>query len=771
MDARPTGTVSFLFTDIEGSTRLLQAAGEERYAHLLDTHRRLLRASFEAASGFETGTEGDSFFVAFGRANHAADAASAAQRALAEHAWPEGLEFRVRIGIHTGEPLIGPMGYVGVDVHKAARIMAAGHGGQVLLSEETRRLLADRFVLRDLGEHRLKDLLKPQRLYELAVDGVPRTFPPLRTLEGRLTNLPTPVSDFIGRGTEVNAVVKLFQGERRRLVTLTGVGGGGKTRLALRAAGELVDDFAGGAFLVPLSNVRDERLVLAQVARALDIEEMPDSQLVDTLDRWIGGRELLLLLDSFDRVRGAAPHVLRLLEACPGLAMLITSRRPLGIGGETVHPVPPLQPADALDLLVSRAQSYGVRLERADPALETIADKVDCLPLGLELAAARLQLLSPAELATKVEQAVFESGRLEHAPTRQQTIRSMIDWSYELMSPAEQLLFGRLSVFAAPGPLAALETVCAATFESLEGLLNAGFLRRQVGSDGQARFVLPSPVRSYARERLRLSGEEHEVARAHAAYYLGRARSSLQAAGALSDTNDEQQNYHAALVWAQANDAELESTIRAALGELFRMRGHVEESRTVVEGPLPRRLPEPAAADEDDVPGLRVELDRGRTLLSAGEAEEAVRHFARAVQAARDAGASAALGEAALYLGYAELERGSHSRALRALLVGLRAVEESADTRWAAAYLEGFAAIAAESGEYVHAGRMQGAAEACAGGEGPESVSAIGGATTRAIVESLGMEAYERARSSGRRLSLRAAASEARAGTAPAAQT
>jgi predicted ATPase/class 3 adenylate cyclase len=767
MVARPTGTVSFLFTDIEGSTRLLHEAGEARYSDLLETHRSLLRSAFGATGGYEEGTEGDSFFVAFERANDAADAASAAQRGLAEHPWPAGLELRVRIGIHTGEPLVGPTGYVGVDVHKAARIMTAGHGGQVLLSEETRRLLAERFVLRDLGEHRLKDLLKPQRLYELAVEGLPRAFPPLRTLEGRPTNLPTPVSDFIGRGAEVGAIVRLVRDERRRLVTLTGVGGGGKTRLALRAAAELIDEFTDGVFHVPLSTLRDERLVLAQIARALEVAEEPDEPLADALPRAIGRKAILLLLDSFDRVRPAAPQVVRLLETCPGLAMLVTSRIPLSIGGETVHPVPPLQPSDALDLLVSRAQSYGVRLERADPALVTIAEQVDCLPLGLELAAARLRLLSPAELATKVEQAVFESGRLEHAPTRQQTIRSMIDWSYELMSPAEQQLFARLSVFGSAASLTALEVICGAGFETLEGLLNAGFLRRQEGSDGLARFVLPSPVRSYARERLRLSGEEPEVARAHATYYLGLARSSLEAGDAVSETNDEQQNYHAALVWAQAHDAELASTIRAALGELFRVRGQVEESRSVIAGPLvpPRR--EPQVDDDHELSAVREDLDAGRRLLSDGDPAQAVRHFARALQTARDEGSDPALAEAALYLGYAELAREAHSRALRALLVGLRVVESDPGSRWAGAYLEGFAAIATATGELLHAARMQGAAAACAGGAGPETAAEISGSTREAIVTALGTDAYDRAHARGRRLTLREAADEARTGTAP----
>jgi predicted ATPase/class 3 adenylate cyclase len=774
MVEQPSGTVSFFFSDIEGSTRLLHALGAERYSEQLERHRAFLRERFEAHAGYEVHTEGDAFFVAFRSASHAVEAAREVQQALAAADWPDGHAFRVRIGIHTGEPVIVPPNYVGIDVHKAARIMAAGHGGQVLLSEATRRLLDARFYLRDLGEHRLKDLLQPERLYQLAIPGVSDSFPPLRTLEGKATNLPAPISDFIGRTQEVEAVLALLREGGRRLVTLTGVGGVGKTRVALRAAADLLDEFDDGVFQVALSAVRDEMLVLAEISKTLAIAEEDGRPLAETLAQALAGKKLLLLLDSFDRVRSAAPHLARLLESCPQLTVLVTSRIPLGMAGELVYPVPPLGGTEALDLLVTRAQALGIRLEPADPALVTLVERVEHLPLALELAAGRLQILRPAELVMKIEEAIFESGRLEYAPTRQQTIRSMIDWSHELMSEAEQQLFARLSVFTARAPITALEEICGADLETLSSLVIAGFVRKLEGEDGQARFVLPAIVRSYARERLRLAGEEPTIARAHAVHYLAVAR---RTGGLEHDVTPEteQGNYWAALEWAKEHDHALAEELGRALGDLFHSSGRVQEEHTVIAAIDHLRRPQhdgstdrEASIGPETATGAGAAGEHRGPLRAVGNNDQAAEQLQRALQQARDEGDNERTSSAAVQLGCCDLQRGQHAQALRSLLIGLRLVEADPTSPWTAPCLEGFAALAAVTGELVHAARMQGAASSFpASGAGEDLAATLRQDTRAAIVATLGFEHYERARQAGAILSLNEAAAEARSGTAP----
>jgi predicted ATPase/class 3 adenylate cyclase len=758
---QPAGTVSFFFSDIEGSTRLLQLLGETRYAECLDEHRAVIRRSFAAHGGYEVKTQGDSFFGAFSTASDAVQAAADVTRELAEHAWPEGAEIRVRIGLHTGVPLVAPPDYVGVDVHRAARIMAAAHGGQVLVSDPTRRLLTDRFELRDLGEHRLKDLRAPERLYQLVVDGEWRQFPPLRTLEGRRTNLPAPVSDFIGRTREVVDVVRLIRHEGRRLVTLTGVGGVGKTRLGWRAASELVDDFPDGVVQVSLSSLRDPELVVPEIGHALELLE--DDIAVDegTLTGEIGDQKLLLLLDSFDRVRSAAGMVVRLLHACPRLVVLATTRAPLGVEEEVVYPVPPLDAADARDLLVSRARAHGAALEQADPALSAIVDRVDRLPLALELAAARLRLLQPAELVTKIEEAVFESGRLAYAPTRQQTIRSMIDWSYELMSPGEQQLFARLSVFTAAAPLRALEQICGADLETLSLLLDTGFVRRLESSDGVARFVLPDLVRAYARECLAGCGEEADIARAHARYYLDYARDLMAGAAPPPDAEAEQGNFWSAVEWAHANDPELAREVGAALVELFRARGQTVAERSV-SAVIDREMLE-GAERERERRAATAAIDRGRELLHNGDFTEAARHLEEVLQEAQRTRSDRHTARASAYLALAELYRNRHGRALRALVTSLRLIEEGGADDVGSACFEGFAAVAAAAGDKVHAARMQGAASGLAGRD-EQVVASLRSATRRVLVQALGVREYEHAVAAGAALSFAEAAAEARAG-------
>jgi class 3 adenylate cyclase len=444
----PTTTITLLFTDIEGSTRLLERLGE-RYADVLAECRHLLRGVFLDFHGHEVDTQGDAFFVVFVRATDAVSAAVTAQRALAAHAWPEGVEVRVRMGLHTGEPSPVAEGYVGVEVHHAARIMSAGHGGQVLLSQATRELvehtLPDGVSLRDLGEHRLKDLRRPSHLFQLVIAGLPVDFPPLKTRSPHPNYLPAQPTPFIGREREVAAVMQLLHREDVRLLTLTGPGGTGKTRLALQVAAEVSDLFADGLSFVDLSPVSDPSLVIAAIAQTLGIREMGGQSLLERLKDELQQQELLLLLDNFEQVVGAAVHVVDLLAACSQLKVMVTSRVVLHVRAEQEFFVPPLSLPDPNHLpdLVALSQYEAValfirRAQRVRPdfqlttttagAVAEICVRLDGLPLAIELAAARMNLLSPQALVGRLGQRLhlLTSGARDVA-VRQQTVLATWD--------------------------------------------------------------------------------------------------------------------------------------------------------------------------------------------------------------------------------------------------------------------------------------------------------------------------------------------------------
>ncbi len=446
----PSGTVTFLFTDVEGSTRLLDELGAEAYAQALAEHRQVLRSAFAAHGGAEVDTQGDAFFCAFAEASAAVAAAQAGQEALAV------APFRVRMGMHTGTPHQAEEGYVGLDVHKGARIVAAAHGGQVVLSQETRAFVADAFPLLDLGEHRLKDFEEPVWLYQLGQ----KRFPPLKTISN--TNLPRPASSFVGREREVSEVVSLFQ-ERARLVTLSGPGGSGKTRLAIEAGSGLVPEFRNGVFWIGLAPLRDPQLVLETVARTLGAK--------DGLAEHIGERELLLLLDNFEQVVEAAPELSILLERCPNLRLLVTSRELLRICGEVEYPVPPLAETEAVELFCARA-----RLE-PNQTMAELCRRLDSLPLAVELAAARTSVLSPAQILDRLSQRLdlLKGGR--DADPRQRTLRATIEWSYDLLREQEQRLFACLAVFAGGCTLAAAEEVADGGLDALQSLVDKSLLQ------------------------------------------------------------------------------------------------------------------------------------------------------------------------------------------------------------------------------------------------------------------------------------------------------
>ena len=489
MPELPHGTVTFLFTDVQGSTRLLGEHGDA-YADLLAEHRRLLRDAFTAHDGVEVDTQGDAFFVAFARASDAAAAAVEGQRALAP------TPVRVRMGLHTGEPQVTEEGYVGMDVHRGARVAAVGHGGQVLVSEQTARLL-DGEGLHDLGLHRLKDVGET-RIYQLG-DG---EFPPLRTLYQ--TNLPTPANPLIGRKKELVDVMRLLAVDRARVVTITGPGGTGKTRFSIAAASEVTEAFADGTWFVDLSAMRDPALVVPAVGLALGAR--------GAVATHIGEGETLVVLDNLEQVVGAAPDLAALVSACPRLQLLGTSRESLRIEAERQYPLKPLPEAPAVELFRQRAAAdEEIPYELA----AAICDRVDRLPLAIELAAARVRVLEPAVVLERLEQRLpLLSSRARDVPERQRTLHSTIAWSWELLDVGEQLLFAWLAVFAGGATLDAAEVVCDADVDLLESLIDKSLLRRRGD-----RFVMLETIREFAAARLDESGEGDAIRLRHAEYY------------------------------------------------------------------------------------------------------------------------------------------------------------------------------------------------------------------------------------------------------------
>jgi predicted ATPase/class 3 adenylate cyclase len=626
----PTGTVTFLFTDIEGSTKLLLDLGAAAYEHMLAEHHRLLREACAAHHGFVVDTAGDAFFMAFATAGDALAAAAEAQRALSSS------PVHVRMGVHTGAPRLTAQDYVGIDVHKAARIAAAGHGGQVLLSKATRELVD--VGVTDLGEHHLKDFAAPVWIFQLGA----AHHPPLRTISN--TNLPRPASSFVGREREVGDVTALLRNDAR-LLTLTGAGGSGKTRLAIEAAVDLVPTFKGGVRWVALAVVRDPGLVRQVVAEALGTRD------VDLADH-IGHRELLLLLDNFEQVVGAAPQLSTLLEVCPNLKLLVTSREVLRVRGEVEYPVPPLSDPEALILFSTRS-----RLD-ADPVSAILCRRLDNLPLALELAAARTAVLSPAQILDRLSQRLdlLKGGR--DADAKQRTLRSTIEWSYDLLDEQEKRLFGRLGVFAGGCTLACAEEVAGADIDVLESLVDKSL----IGHSAE-RFWMLETIREYALECLRGSGEEDDVRSRHLAWFVALVQQSdIDLSGPLQrdvarKMETEFANVRAAFEWSVASD-DIEAGLRLVSVRRFWqvLQEHQAEAIAWTETLVARA----GAID----PSLRA-----RTLAIAGEVrrvqgdlDKACQHLEAALSIQRGLGDTAALCRPLYMLGRAETAAGRYQR-------------------------------------------------------------------------------------------------------------
>jgi predicted ATPase/class 3 adenylate cyclase len=596
----PTGTITLLFTDIEGSTRLLQRAGDA-YAGLLDEHRRLLDEAFRRHGGIVVDSEGDAFFVAFASAKDAVAGAADAQHALAAHEWRDEHEIRVRVGLHSGEPrVVEGRRYVGLDVHHAARVMAAGHGGQVLVSESTRALLDDGTHLRDLGEHRLKDLSQPQRLYQLELDGLPSEFPPLKTLDNRPTNLPVQPNELIGRERELEEAAALLS-NGHRVLTLTGTGGAGKTRLALQLAADVVEEFTNGVFFVSLAPVRDWELVPPTIAGTLGLREQPGETVLETLGDYLADKELLLVLDNFEQVLAAAPAVSGLSAGSPGLKLLVTSRTPLHLSGERTYPVPPLELRESVRLFADRANAAALEFAVTDEnagAVAEICRRLDRLPLAIELAAPRIRSLPPEALLRRLDQRLkLLTGGAQDLDERQRTLRATIEWSYELLPTAERELFAQLGVFVGGSRLDAAEALCESigidVLDGLHSLVEKSLLRQRADADGEPRFWMLETIREYALELLGEAGTLADARRRQAEWFLALAehgdvesRTGDQTAW-FEQLDADIANLRAALDWAEEmRDGELMLRLATAMWEFWATRGHIAEGTTVLEASL-----------------------------------------------------------------------------------------------------------------------------------------------------------------------------------------
>jgi predicted ATPase len=489
---QPVGTVTLVFTDVEGSTRLLSELGQERYRQALADHRVCVREAFARFRGYEVNYEGDAFFYAFASAVDAVEAVSAALTALA--AGP----IRVRVGVHTGEPGLDRPKYVGLDVHRAARIMAAAHGGQVLLSQASRELVGARFGLRDLGEQRLRDLPEPERLFQLGEED----FPPLRTFAQ--TNLPLPATAFLGRERELAEVTRLLR-DGARMLTLTGTAGTGKTRLALRTAAEVAAGFADGVWWLPLAPLREAALVAGELARVIGVVDQPGRELTETLAAALEARRQLVVVDNAEHLLPQLARTLGRLAAVEGPTFLITSRERLHLAGEHVYPVPPLVDREAIELFTVRARALDPAF-KPSAAVAQVCARLDNLPLALELAAVRTHLLSPEQILERLAQRLDLLKADGEADPRQQTLRAAIAWSHDLLDPAQRRLFARLSVFSGGCTLAAAETVCGAELDTLASLLDKSLLRRSGD-----RYWMLETIRQYATEQLERSGETEQI--------------------------------------------------------------------------------------------------------------------------------------------------------------------------------------------------------------------------------------------------------------------
>jgi predicted ATPase/class 3 adenylate cyclase len=725
----PTGTVTFLFTDIEGSTKMWER-NPSVMQKALSRHDEILGDAIEANGGYVFKTVGDAFCASFSNALDALEAALSAQQALSAEAWSEEIgAIRVRMALHAGTAEERGGDYFGPPVNRVARLLSAGHGGQVLLShaaqELTRDDLPEGASLRDLGQRRLKDLFRPERVFQMTTQDLPSGFPPLKTLDARLNNLPTQPTPLVGREKELSEIAGLLRRPEVRLLTLTGPGGTGKTRLSLQVAADLLDEFDSGVFFVALAPISDPELVASAIAGPLGVKESADRTLTEALQDHLRDKELLLLLDNFEQVLEAGPVVGELLSACPRLKALATSRGALRVYGEHEYAVPPLTlpdprrlPAMAIEAL-SQYESVRLFIERAratkgdfevtnenGPAVAEICVRLDGLPLAIELAAARTKILTPQAMLSRLGSRMkLLKGGARDLPERQRTLSGAIDWSHDLLEEDERVFFRRASVFVGGFALEAAEEVCDAdggleldVLDGVESLLDKSLLRRQEEAEEEPRFYMLETIREYATERLEESGEAEAVRCPHAEHYLGLAEEAefeLKGPHQLEwfeRLEAEHDNLRAALSWAlEHEEADLGLGLAGALWWFWLVRGHVSEGR--------RWLEEALAQDNGGATTSSVRakalIGAGRLLLEQGDLERATALLEEGVALFREAGHKGGLADSLDNLGIAQAHQGELERAKALFEESVELFREAGD-RWGVAEAMNNLALAAE---------------------------------------------------------------------------
>jgi predicted ATPase/class 3 adenylate cyclase/Tfp pilus assembly protein PilF len=731
----PTGTVTFLFTDIEGSTRLWENDPEAMQAALA-RHDEILVGTIDDNEGYVFKTVGDAFCAAFPTATDALEAALRAQHRFLSFE-REGIgPLRVRMALHTGAAEERDRDYFGPPVNRVARLLSTAHGGQVLLSLSTQELVRDRLPagtsLRDLGEHRLKDLFRPERVFQLLAPNLPSEFPLLRTLEARPNNLPLQSTPLVGREREAREVAERLRSEEVRLLTLTGPGGTGKTRLALQASADLLEEFEDGVFFVALATITDPELVPSTIAEPLGVMESAGQSLVESLERYLQQKHLLLVLDNLEQVLDGVPVAGELVAACPNLKVLATSRIPLRLYAEQEYPVPPLSLPDpgvlprlevitqyeAVRLFVERARAIKADFEVTNenaPAVAEICARLDGLPLAIELAAARVRLLSPHDMLTRLGNRLkLLKGGPRDLPTRQQTLRGTIDWSHELLEEEEKTLFGRLSVFSGGRTLGAIEEICDPegdldALEGVESLLEKSLLRREEGAGEESRFVMLETVHEYAREKLRESAEAEKIQSLHAEYFLALAEEAYPELRGpdqlewLERLETEHDNMRAALTWAlERQQAELALRLGGALTWFWSVRGYYGEGRRWLEAALTiegRVSPEVRAmvlAGAGDLASEQGDLDRAQEACEEGLA--LLEHEGREASEAKFFLLSC--------LGFMAWQREDYGRATQLFEVGLALSRELSDTWWLSRGLFNLALVYQSRAEYEEATKL-----------------------------------------------------------------
>jgi predicted ATPase/class 3 adenylate cyclase/Tfp pilus assembly protein PilF len=711
----PTGTVTFLFTDIEGSTKMWERSPQAMQAALA-RHDQILRLAIEEHDGYVFKTVGDAFCCAFPTAPDALEAALDAQRLLLEERWAESDPLRVRMALHMGAAEERDGDYFGPPVNRVARLLSAAHGGQVLLSTATHEMVRDQLPaginLAELGEHRLKDLFRPERVFQLLAPELPSEFPPLKTLDAYRNNLPLQPTPLIGREEEVAQVCDLLHSDETRLLTLTGPGGIGKTRLALQAAADLLDDFPDGTFFVALATLTEAEMFFSAVAETLGVRETGEQPLDEILKDYLRERRMLLVLDNFEQVLGATPTVTGLLAGAPGLTVLATSRTSLGLYGEHVFPVPPLSMPDlkfqpplerltqyeAVRLFVERAQAvrpdFSITNESA-PAVAEICVRLDGLPLAIELAAARITMLPPRAMLQRLGSRLkLLTGGARDLPERQRTLRATIEWSFALLEEGEQVLFARLAVFSGGRTLEAIEAICdpegdliVATFEGVSSLLDKSLLRQEEGPNGEPRFVMLETVHEFAREKLQESAEAEEVKRVHAQFFLTLAEEAYPELRGpdqlewLERLEAEHDNMRAALSWAlERKEAEVALRLGGALSWFWSVRGYHSEGRHWLEQALAidgRGSPEVRAMALAGVGWLA--LQQGNLDRAQGACEEGLDLLAHQARVASEAKLSLLA-----CLGWMAWEKEALGQATQLFEESLVLSREMGDTWWLA---------------------------------------------------------------------------------------